>query len=581
MPLIPDSVIDEIQSRTDIAELIGRYVPLKRAGRHFKAHCPFHKERTPSFVINQDKQIFHCFGCGAGGNIFGFLMRYERLTFPEAVRQLADQLGVRLPEHAGEVSEVSARILQVLETACGWFERVLAGEAGREASAYIERRGVPQEARGRFRLGLARDGWDHLLTAAGAKGVSAQQLEAAGLALRGRAGHYDRFRQRLIFPILDIRGRVVGFGGRALDDQEPKYLNSPETAVYSKGRHLFGLCQSRDSIAREGRAVVVEGYFDCVVLSGAGLECVVSPLGTALTTDQAKLLKRYAEHVILAFDPDAAGDQAAWRGADVLVELGLRVSVAQLPAGKDPDEVVQESGRAGLERILERAVPLIDFLIETAKARHPGGAPEHKVRAAHLVLPTVAKIGDAILRREYVKRLADRLGLDEGAVMEELRKQAGRGRAGDPAVAALPPVRRPPRAGAERLLAALVLEDPSCWDRVRAEIRPDDLTDAESRAVLELADVASSESGGATPARLLSRLAAQGRDADAAELLALAESVAAKPEALEECIRRIQAGTRRRELERLDGEIRAAQDAGADERVYALLAEYQRQVKGG
>ena len=309
MPLIPEGVIDEVQARTDIADLIGRYVPLKRAGRHFKACCPFHKERTPSFMVNTEKQVFHCFGCGVGGNIFSFLMQHDRLTFPEAVRQLADHAGVAIPDEAAASSRAAhASLGALLEKVCQHFERRLLDPAGgRAARAYLERRGVSERTRQAFRLGLAPSGWQGLLQAAKATGVSAEELEAAGLIINGRSGSYDRFRHRLMFPIVDLRSRVVGFGGRSLDAQEPKYLNGPETPLYTKGRHLFGLAQAKDAIIRAKTAVVVEGYFDCAVLADGGVGHVVSPLGTALTAEQARLLKRYAEQAILAFDADAAG----------------------------------------------------------------------------------------------------------------------------------------------------------------------------------------------------------------------------------------------------------------------------------
>ena len=355
MPLIPDQIIDDIQSRADIVEVIGRYVPLKRAGRHFKAHCPFHKEKTPSFMVNTDKQIFHCFGCGVGGNVFSFLMQHDRLTFPEAVRQLADHVGVRVPDREpGSRNGSHEQLAALMEKVCGYFERMLLSpQQGKSARAYLQQRGVSEPTRRSFRLGLAPAGWDHVLNAAKATGVGSEQLEAAGLVIQGRSGYYDRFRNRLIFPILDVRGRVVGFGGRSLDASEPKYLNSPETSLYTKGRHLFGLAQAKEVMITMKTAVVVEGYFDCVILAQEGFSHVVSPLGTALTSDQARLLKRYTETVLLAFDADVAGEEATLRGIDLLVEAGLQVRVAQLPQGVDPDECLRAEGRKRFQQRLD------------------------------------------------------------------------------------------------------------------------------------------------------------------------------------------------------------------------------------
>jgi DNA primase len=579
MPLIPESLVDEIQTRTEIAELVGRYVPLKRAGRHFKANCPFHKERTPSFMVNTDKQIFHCFGCGVGGNVFSFLMQHDRLTFPEAVRQLADQAGVHLPEREEASSgKLQAReaLAALTEKICRYFERLLRDPAqGKAARAYVKQRGVSEAARERFRLGLAPEGWDHLLRAAQAKGVAAAQLEAAGLIVRGTSSSYDRFRHRLMFPIMDVRGRVVGFGGRSLGGQEPKYLNSPETPLYTKGQHLFGLAQAKEAIARSRTAVVVEGYFDCVVLSDGGVANVVSPLGTALTPEQGRLLKRYADRVILAFDADAAGEQATLRGIDVLVELGLRVHVAELPAGIDPDEHLRAQGRERFDALLERSAGIFDVLLQSAGRRYPGGATEDKVSAARFVLPTIARVPDAMLRSEYVRLLAERLRLDEHAVAEELAKAQPRTQAAR-AASATPPVGRVKAPGSERLLAALVLDDPSRWRHTRERIGLDDITDPALRRILTV--VCEREAAGqpATPAHVVSRLPEAGDSALVTALVGEAQSTPLKDEAFEDCLRRLEAASRKRQRDQLVEQIRTAQDAGQERDVKRLLAELQQ-----
>jgi len=583
MPLIPDAVIDEIQARADIAEWIGRYVPLKRAGRHFKALCPFHREKTPSFMVNTDKQIFHCFGCGAGGNIFGFLVQHDRVTFPEAVRQLADHVGVPLPERDGVLRNGSLeRYRTLMEKVCGYFERTLAHpQQGKAARAYLERRGVMPQTQRIFRLGLAPAGWDHLLKAARATGVSPDDLETVGLIVRGSSGVHDRFRNRLVFPILDVRGRVVGFGGRSLDGQEPKYLNSPETPLYTKGRHLFGLAQAREAVVANKTAVLVEGYFDCVVLVGGGVSHVVSPLGTALTIDQARLLKRYAEHVILAFDADAAGETATLRSIDLLVETGLHVQVAQLPGGVDPDEVLRSRGRDAVEQLLAGSLTIFDFLIETARRRYPVRGTEGKVDAAQFILPTIAKVPNAILRREYVRLLAERLRLDEGAVAQELSHVRSR----KPASAE----RRTERhagptlakaAGPERLLTALVVDEPSRWTQVRDQISIEDVADPALRRMLGVVAELVETHQTTTPAQIVSRLTTDGQGAAVTELITLAQSVSLKDEAMADCLRRIGTTARARQLERLRTQIQTAQDAGQEQKMHEMLAEYQHLVKG-
>lgn len=585
MPLIPEEVLDDIQARADIVELIGRYVPLKRAGRHFKANCPFHKEKTPSFTVNTDKQIFHCFGCGVGGNIFSFLMQHDRLTFPEAVRQIADHVGIRIPEREAPSGNGShERLVALMEQVCQYFERSLLSPQGTSARAYLKRRGVPESARQAFRVGLARPGWDHLITAAKQKGVSREQLEAAGLAIQGKSGSYDRFRHRLIFPILDVRGRVVGFGGRSLDAQEPKYLNSPETALYSKGRQLFGLAQARDAILRAKTAILVEGYFDCVVLSGGGVPHVVSPLGTAFTPEQVKLLKRYAETVILAFDPDAAGETATLRGIDLLVEAGLHVHIAKLPAGVDPDECLRSMGRERFEELLAKSSNIFDFLVDSAVRRFPGRSSEAKVQAAQFILPTIARIPNAMLRSEYVRLLAERLRLDEAAVAKELSRAQPRVMDAPRQPAASSPMRQAQAAsaahGPERLLTALVLDEPSRWPQVQEQIALDEIADPSLRRILQAVEELSAAGAAASPARVISRLSEIGDAALVTELVSLTQSVSSPETAFDECVRRVRDRIHKQLLGQLREQLQQAQDTGTDTEVQRLVKLYQVQVKG-
>ena len=587
MPLIPEDVIDEIQTRADIAELIGRYVPLKRAGRHLKGLCPFHKERTASFTVNPEKQIFYCFGCQAGGNIFSFLMQHDRMTFPEAVRQLGEHVGVSIPEQGSDEHRGIVEQLAVLtEKACSYFERTLAHpEQGRAAREYLRERGVTEEGVRRFRLGLAPEGWTRLLEATQSAGVTPEQLEAAGLAIRGTRGQYDRFRSRLIFPILDAWGRVVGFGGRSLDGRDPKYLNSPETPLYTKGRHLFGLAQAKEAVAAGKTAVIVEGYFDCVVLAAGGIAHVVSPLGTALTEDQARLLKRYADQVVLAFDPDAAGETATLRGIDLAVEIGVQVRIANLPPGQDPDELFRAWGVERLRNTLAGGEPVLEWLLGAARRRFPGRSVEEKVAAAQFILPTIAKVPNAMLRSEYVRQVAERLQLDEGAVAQELARVRPRG-VGE-ALAQARPV--PPSAGQggqgpERMFVALILDDPSRWEAVRASVSPDDLADETLGRILGVVDELWRASRSVNAAQVISRLSHEGHEALVSQLVNDAQTVSNTQEAFEECARRLQAAAGRRHGTALEAQLRAAEAAGEDREVRRLqvqLHELRHAGQGG
>ncbi len=581
MALIPEAVLDEIHSRVDIAEVIGNAVKLTRSGQNLKARCPFHKEKTASFWVNTEKQIFHCFGCGVGGNVFSFLMQHDRLTFPEAVRLLADKVGVSLPQASQEGPSRQERdsAQSVLEKCSVFFEKTLAHpEAGKSARDYVMSRGVTQEVQAQYRLGVALEGWDRLIKAAQSAGVSLNQLEQAGLVVPKDNRHYDRFRNRLMFPILDVRGRVIGFGGRALGEDNPKYLNSPETSVYQKSHHLYGLCQAKEAIVEQSYAVIVEGYFDCVVLASAGIKAVVAPLGTALTVQQVRLLKRYTERVILAFDADAAGEAATRRGIDLLVEAGLNVSVLKLPEGQDPDDYVREVGTDVFKEKILASQNIFEFLLDLARKQFPEASIESKVKAARQVLPTVAKLEDGILQSEYLRLLAGRLQLDELSIRQEMKRL---GKAQEKTFEARPStvsLHSVPR-GPEQTLTALLLEDSSRWKQVEGRIVLQDFEDPELIAILE--KIKETAEQGLEAAVLMSRIDSQGAESKIAELITLADTLVEKDVALEDCIKRIENNQKQRRLVDLRSRIRVAQDAGQSESVYALLSEYQRQVKGG
>jgi len=583
MPLIPDRVLDDIQARLDIAEVIGRYIPLKRAGRHFKALCPFHQERTPSFHVNTDKQIFHCFGCGVGGNVFGFLMQQERVTFPEAVRQLAQHAGVVIPDEPARLERSEREpLLDIVEKACRFYERLLAHpRAGAAARHYLRSRGVTTKTVEAFRLGVAPESWDGLWQAAKKSRMAEGMMERAGLIVPGSQGWRDRFRQRVIFPIQDVRGHVIGFGGRSLAGQEPKYLNSPDTVVYSKGRHLFGLRQAKEAIGKVGEAVVVEGYFDCVIVWQFGIEQVVSPLGTAFTAEQARLLRRFTDHVVLAFDADAAGEAATLRGIDVLVEAGFHIRVAQLPSGVDPDEYLRAHGVEAFQRLLAQGPSMIEWLIRATTARHSLRNADARVEAAQAILPTVAKVSDAMLRTEYIRLVAERLRLDEAAVREELARVKPRSASASASAAAplTSPRRRLQRP--EDLLLALIIDEPSRWDAVKDDACVAQISDEYLRRVLAVVR-ADHETGAVatTPARLISRLTEDGLGPLVSELTELAQTVPNRDEAFRSCVARLRLEARKRQRDVLLTQLKTAEQSGREREVAELLTSIQTLNKG-
>lgn len=422
MGRIPEQVVAEIRERADIVSVVGRHVTLRKSGSRHWGLCPFHDEKSPSFQVHEDKQIFYCFGCHAGGDVFAFRMKQDGLDFPDCVRALARELGIAIPESSGEGGQTSA-LYRVNDAASAFFRAELRGANGAEARRYLVERGVTEELVERFGIGFAPAGWDGLVTHLRRERLPLADAEAAGLIARRQTGdgHYDRFRARVVFPITDPSGQITGFGGRAMGDDTPKYLNSPESLVYKKSRVLFGLGQALDAIRERGRVIVVEGYFDLLALHRAGLHEGVAPCGTALTQSHAHRIRRYAEEVILLFDGDAAGQTAAERALPILLAEGLRVRAAFLPLGEDPDTLLAKSGVAALRAVVDNAVPLLDHLIERAlkdAAGHAWAAAD----AARNLAPYLRAIGDPVERATYVRQLSSQLEIPPGALEEALRK---------------------------------------------------------------------------------------------------------------------------------------------------------------
>jgi DNA primase len=417
MARIPDAFIDDVLARTDIVELIGARVPLKRQGREYSARCPFHDERSPSFTVSPTKQFYHCFGCGAHGTALKFLMEYDRLEFLDAVEELAKRVGMEVPRDTRQRNESgdSRALYDTLDAAATWFQRQLA--ANPEAQAYLDRRGVDAENRARFLIGYAPDGWEGLKGALGTDEHRLRLLDQAGLLSKNDAGRvYDKFRDRVIFPIHDRRGRVIAFGGRVLEkDDGPKYLNSPETALFHKGRELYGLWQVRQAHARIPRLVVVEGYMDVVALFQYGVTTAVATLGTATTPDHAELLFRNAADVYFCFDGDRAGRGAAWKALEsVLPRMkdGRQAFFLFLPEGEDPDSIVRREGADGFDARLREAMPLSEFFF-TEHAREINlGTLDGKARLAERTRPMLEKIPDGAFRDLMFARLTELTGVD-------------------------------------------------------------------------------------------------------------------------------------------------------------------------
>lgn len=426
---IPENKILEILNRADIVEVISESVVLKKSGRDFFGICPFHNEKTPSFSVSAHKKMFYCFGCGAGGNVITFLMKHHGISFPEAVTMLARKYSIEI--ETGPVNpEVKKKMVlreglfRLNARVMDYFSNTLKHSTRAElARAYLRQRKISQETIDLFHIGFAKDAWDGLVDFFRQEKTGKQLAEASGLVLPRKqgSGYYDRFRNRIIFPIFDINMQVAGFGGRVMDDAMPKYLNSPETPVYSKSRILYGLHQSKTFCRQQEHVFIVEGYFDFISLYQNGIKNAVATLGTALTEEHVRILKGYALKMVLVFDSDAAGVNAARRSVGIFARHGVDLRILVLPRGMDPDAFVSEFGREAFEALAEKAVGVIPFLMVLAVEKH-GLSIEGKIKIIDEITPRLAEVEDRAARSLYIRDISQRLGVDETAVLEKVRR---------------------------------------------------------------------------------------------------------------------------------------------------------------
>lgn len=463
---LPDSFVEEVRRTADIVRYISEHVALRKAGTSWKGLCPFHNEKTPSFNVRQEPAVFHCFGCGQGGDVFKFAMLHERVGFPEAIELVAKRFGLAVPENrwdGGADRREREELMGLLEAAAQHFTRHLWTAAGEKAREYLLGRGFKQETLERIRAGAAREGWTDLLDAMKRR-FPEIALKTVGLVVQkeGTDRLYDRFRNRAVFPIFAEGGKVVAFGARSLDGSEPKYLNSPEGPVYQKSRVLYGLHWAKDAMRRDGRAVLMEGYLDVARALEHGVDGAVATCGTALTPAHARLLRRFTDRVVVNFDQDAAGQRAARKGLDVLLEEGFKVQVVELPEGHDPDSFLKQFGADAYRRRLDEAPGYMEWLIRRAAVEHDIRTPAGKSAYLNALLPSVARIDSAVERAAWMPAIVEAGGLDERAAQEELRRvlTAGRDRMAMPEPAAVPATAAPARVRllpAERWLLALTV----------------------------------------------------------------------------------------------------------------------------
>lgn len=425
-----DQVVDQVQSLNDIIEVISAYIPLKRVGRNFKANCPFHQEKTPSFIVNPEKQIFHCFGCGVGGDVFSFLMKYEQMSFPEALKRLAERVHVPLPESIQssprERSQLE-RLYQIYSTASEFYHSNLKHpELGKVSRTYLSKRGFWSSEIDTFQLGFALSEWRSLYEYLSKKGFKEEELIRSGLVLRSTQGTtYDLFRSRIVFPIFNPHEKVIAFGGRVLGDEMPKYLNSPETPIFRKRRELYCLHLAKRALAASSearRVLIVEGYLDAIRLHANGFQNVVATLGTSLTQEHVQILKRYVDEAIVLFDGDKAGEQASLRGLDIFLEEGVSVKILCLPKGFDPDDFVRSKGAEGMKELLQQSQDVFDFKLQILLSRYNKSDSLGLLKITSEFIDTFSRIKNQVLVDRYLKRLAVTLGVQEGSLRSELNK---------------------------------------------------------------------------------------------------------------------------------------------------------------
>src|SRR3989338_8302639 len=579
---IPENILEDILSRVDIVEVISGYIPLKRAGRNFRALCPFHYEKTPSFMVSPDRQIYHCFGCSAGGNAFKFLMQYERLEFLEAVESLAKKAGVVLPQAQKQDVQTTSLITQLYkinELATSFYTHNLNSTEGGQAKNYLLKRGLNEESIKLFKLGLGLDKWDALMNALRQKNISLAVLEKAGLILNKEGGgYYDRFRKRIIFPILDIKSRPIGFGARVLDNTLPKYINSPETAIYTKGKNLYGLHLAKEAIKEFDFVVVVEGYLDFILPYQEGLKNIVASQGTALTIEQARLIKRYTHNVVMVYDADAAGELATLRTLDIFIEEAMNVRVVSLPQGFDPDLFVRKYGIKDFQKEIEQAQNLFDYKLKILKSRFSIKDIEGKAKVSCEMLPTINKFKNAVLKSEYIKQLTQGLDIKEDALLQELSKIKEAKPYLD--LHAQTAKKSPGINPTEKLLIKLMLEEREFIDRIKESLEPADFQDERvSRIVSIMFDLIEQDKE-IEPKKIVNRI----EDDDILQVICEATfmpevSGQNKEEVIDDCIQRIKCEKLRLKREHLHDQIKTAQDTGDEDKLQRLMQEFHHLIK--
>jgi len=557
-----DDVVREIKDQADIVSVVGRYLDLKRRGRNYIALCPFHNEKTPSFTVSPEKELFHCFGCGKGGDVLAFVMEMEGMDFPDALKMLAREGGVEIPERSRPKQRDSRyrELYELNSVAMDFYHgNLLSGDGGSAALSYLEKRGISSDTVEEYRLGYAPEGWDSLVKHAKEKGLSNDLLIKCGLAVEGKGGVYDYFRQRIIFPIKDNRGRLAGFAGREFGGAPPKYLNSPDTPIFNKRKILYGYHDARPRIRTTGEVLIVEGYTDLIALLQEGEENVVAPMGTALTDDQAALLSRVAKSVILVYDRDEAGLKATFRAGDIFLKSGMSVKVVQLPEGEDPDSFVLKKGIESFRKRVSAATDIFDLKNNILEKRGLMETVDGRRKAADYMLGTIGIVKDDLIRDMYLGKASEALGIDR-STLENILQEASTS----------PAAVKKQRGGrrrtelqmlegvVERYLIQLMISGSEVVSRIIDSLSAEDFSDPRYRRAFEELALLYESSGLTKPDTVMGEISEELHPL-ISELYLSTDELTDPDKILQDCLRRLEARRVKREMEDIEARLQAVE----------------------
>lgn len=490
--LVPENIKEEIKSRCDIVDIISEYVSLKQRGKNFVGLCPFHDDTKPSLYVSRDLQIFKCFACDSAGDVFAFLMKYQKITYPEALKALAERCGITLPStYDSKESKISEELKNLNKFAVQYYQKMLFDNSlGNQALTYLKKRGIDDNIIASFKLGYSLPNWDSFLNAGKKAGFSEKILLTGGFILEGKkqGNYYDRFRGRIMFPIFDVKGEPIAFGGRIIEagESDAKYINSPETPLYTKSKNLYNLNMAQRAIQKEGFALLVEGYMDAISCFQAGFTNVVASLGTSLTDSHVKLIKRYTDEVIIAYDSDKAGAEASARGMNLLIKADVRVRMLTIPSEKDPDDFIRENGADAFRKLISSAVDLVEYKIDRINKQIGIDTAEGKKKAVDDLVSTLASMGNLVQRSEYVKKSAERLNIEEEYIWQQLSKiGAGKNIAKSTQPTIKTSSKQTARERIERLLIECLIQCPKLVSKTK-HLKKEDFTNSCHIELIEL-----------------------------------------------------------------------------------------------